>query len=124
MSLSVCKSYAFFIAFVFEIVYNIREAKVVPIIYVELNIVLLASFFYLKVGVFMNHNRDLAILNLFQAYLSDQESFEVDEEYLKYGIYIGKDASFETKEQAKYLWGIDSYLLNQTFHKSLETVLN
>ena len=66
-----------------------------------------------------------SIMYLFKAYLVDtkEEEYKLDSNVLKKGILIDKNVPKEIKTIAIDSWGIDGYLLNQTFHKSLGTVL-
>ena len=67
-----------------------------------------------------------SIIYLFKSYLVDKKSkdFNLDTEALKKGILIDEKASKEIKKIAIDIWGSDGYILNQSFHKSLDTVLN
>lgn len=66
-----------------------------------------------------------AIIKLFKSYLeNDEHEFEVDKDALKKGVIIDKNASKEVKEKSIKIWGVDGFLLNQTFHKSFEKVIS
>lgn len=68
--------------------------------------------------------KDIAIMRLFKAYISNQpkKSNSFDEEALKKGICIDKECPQEIIALAIQLWGKDGYLLNQTFHKSFKVI--
>lgn len=63
---------------------------------------------------------------LFKSYLVDKKvkDFALDSDALKKGVLIDSKVSKEIKDIAIDAWGIDGYILNQAFHKSLGTVLN
>ena len=64
-----------------------------------------------------------AIIKLFKSYIEDNEcEFEIDKNALKKGIIIDKNASKEVIENSIKIWGVDGFLLNQTFHKSFEKI--
>ena len=67
-----------------------------------------------------------SIIYLFKSYLVNKKTkdFTFDHDAIKKGILIDSKAPKEVKESAIDAWGIDGYILNQTFHKSLATVLN
>ena len=67
-----------------------------------------------------------SIIYLFKSYLVNKKTkdFTFDPDAIKKGILIDSKAPKEVKESAIDAWGIDGYILNQTFHKSLATVLN
>ena len=67
-----------------------------------------------------------SIIYLFKSYLVNKKKkeFSLDSDALKKGIVIDKDVSNEIKEMAISAWGVDGYILNQAFHKSLDTVIN
>ena len=96
------------------------EAKVVPIFAMKL---LLASFYY--IGVITMNKIDESIMYLYKSYLTEEknEKFTPNKESLKKGIIINNDCSKSIISLAINTWGIDNYLLNQTFHKSLNTVV-
>ena len=74
----------------------------------------------------MKNKKIEAIIKLFKSYLITEGqviSDEIDKESLKKGIYISEDCSKNIKNIASELWGKDGFLLNQTFHKSLNTVI-
>ena len=67
----------------------------------------------------------LAIMKLFKAYLSDSEkNFEISKLALEKGIYIDKNCPEEILNLACDIWGKDGFLLNQTFHKSFQKVVD
>ena len=67
-----------------------------------------------------------SIIYLFKSYLvvKKDEKFTLDTEALKKGIVIDSKAPKEIKDLAISAWGTDGYILNQAFHKSLDTVIN
>ena len=69
---------------------------------------------------------DESIMYLFKGYLIDEKchSFVPDYLALKKGILINISCSQEIIDLAIKMWGIDGFILNQTFHKSLSTVIN
>lgn len=74
----------------------------------------------------MKNKKIEAIIKLFKSYLITEGqviSDEIDKESLKKGIYISEDCPKNIKNIASELWGKDGFLLNQTFHKSLNTVI-
>ena len=68
---------------------------------------------------------DESIMYLYKSYLVDKynNNFIPDISCLKKGILIDSNCSKSIKDLAIKLWGKDGYLLNQTFHKSLNTVI-
>ncbi len=68
-------------------------------------------------------SKEEAIMRLFKSYIVEapQKKQIPDEEALKKGIWIDKNCSL--KKMAIQLFGKDGFLLNQTFHKSFQTVL-
>ena len=68
-------------------------------------------------------NEVYSMIKLFKSYIGDSEDeFEVDKDVLKKGIIIDKNAPKDVKEKAIKIWGVDGFLINQTFHKSFEKV--
>ena len=68
-------------------------------------------------------NEVYSMIKLFKSYIDDSEvEFEADKDALKKGIIIDKNAPKDVKEKAIKVWGIDGFLINQTFHKSFEKV--
>lgn len=67
-----------------------------------------------------------SIIYLFKSYLVDKinNNFTPDYDALKKGILIDIKCNQEIIDTTINIWGIDGYLLNQTFHKSLSTVAN
>lgn len=70
---------------------------------------------------------DQATLRLFKrylyAYIPGEHTEKVSkEEALKYGILLEDDVSKEVFDEIIKQYGIDGFILNQTFHKSLEKV--
>ena len=67
-----------------------------------------------------------SIMYLFKSYLvvKKNEKFDLDSDALKKGIAINSKAPKEIKDLAISAWGTDGYILNQAFHKSLDTVVN
>ena len=67
-----------------------------------------------------------SIIYLFKSYLVDKKNkvSKFDSDALKKGILIDSKAPKKIKTKAIDAWGIDGYILNQAFHKSLDTVLN
>lgn len=67
-----------------------------------------------------------ATLRLFKRYFAPRESsgdkLIPKEEGLKYGILLDQDISKELFDEVVKQYGIDGFILNQTFHKSLEKV--
>ena len=64
-----------------------------------------------------------AIIKLFKSYIGEGDNeFELDKDALKKGIIIDKNASKEVINNSVKIWGIDGFLINQTFHKSFEKV--
>jgi hypothetical protein len=96
------------------------EAKVVPILILKL---LLASFYY--IGVIIMNKIDESIMYLYKSYLTKEKKSKINPNIksLKKGIIINNDCSKSIISLAINTWGIDNYLLNQTFHKSLNTVV-
>ena len=74
------------------------------------------------------NNKDLAVMKLFKAYIlkdsSDKDSFSPSQKALNKGILIETKCPDEIIDLACKTWGKDGFLLNQTFHKSLGTVIN
>ena len=68
---------------------------------------------------------DESIMYLYKSYLTKEknEKFTPNKESLKKGIIINNDCSNSIISLAINTWGIDNYLLNQTFHKSLNIVV-
>ena len=66
-----------------------------------------------------------SIMFLYKAYLvkENDRNFNPNKEALKKGIIINDNCNKSIVSLAINIWGIDGYLLNQTFHKSLDTVL-
>ena len=66
-----------------------------------------------------------SIMYLYKAYLIDKKNndFIPDKKSLKKGILIDSRSKKEIKDLAIDLWGKDGYILNQTFHKSLDKVI-
>ena len=70
-------------------------------------------------------NEREAIIKLFKSYVDDSKcEFVVDKDALKKGIIIDKNASKEVKDISIKIWGVDGFLINQTFHKSLKKVVS
>ena len=71
-------------------------------------------------------SREEIILYLFKAYLVDKKDniFIPNIEALKKGILINQNCNKKIIDLAIKLWGKDGYILNQTFHKSIDTVIN
>ena len=64
-----------------------------------------------------------AIIKLFKSYVNEcDKKFEIDKDALKKGIIIDKNASKDVIDESIKLWGVDGFLLNQSFHKSFEKV--
>lgn len=64
-----------------------------------------------------------AIIKLFKSYIDDNNNeYVADKDALKKGIIIDKNAPKEVIEKSINIWGIDGFLLNQTFHKSFKKV--
>ena len=64
-----------------------------------------------------------SLLRLFKGYLYNKEDNVVSkEEALKYGIYLDEDVDKKLFDDIVDQYGIDGYLLNQTFHKTLKKV--
>ena len=66
-----------------------------------------------------------AIMNLFKAYLVEKKKkkFTPNKEALRYGLLMDEKCDKSTLTSAKSNWGVNGYLLNQTFHKSIKTVV-
>lgn len=71
-------------------------------------------------------DKNESIMYLFKSYLVSRkkEKFEFDSDALKKGLLIDTSVSEDIKNLAIDAWGIDGFILNQSFHKSLDTVLN
>lgn len=73
------------------------------------------------------NKKNEAIMKLFKSYLiecnNEKEMPTIDKEALKKGIYIKENCPKDIIDLACDLWGKDGYLLNQTFHKSFNTVI-
>lgn len=69
---------------------------------------------------------DESIMYLFKAYLIDEKDkeFSPNIDALKKGILIDKNISEDIVQLAINLWGIDGFILNQTFHKSINKVIS
>ena len=67
-----------------------------------------------------------SIMYLYKSYLVNKKtkSFTPNDEAIKKGILISNNTNQEIIDIAINQWGIDGYLLNQTFHKSLNTIIN
>ena len=67
---------------------------------------------------------DESIMYLFKSYLAEAKDMNItpNKESLKRGIIINNNCSESIISLAIDTWGIDGYLLNQTFHKSLDKV--
>ena len=64
-----------------------------------------------------------AIIKLFKSYIDDSKhEFVADKDALKKGIIIDKNAPKEVIDKSIKIWGVDGFLLNQTFHKSFDKV--
>ncbi|MBR2828881.1 MAG: hypothetical protein IKE70_06600 [Bacilli bacterium] len=72
----------------------------------------------------MNKKKE-SIMYLYKSYLTKEknEKFTPNKEALKKGIIINNNCSKSILSLAINTWGIDNYLLNQTFHKSFDTVV-
>ena len=74
------------------------------------------------------NNKDIAVMKLFKAYIlkdsSDKDSFSPSQKALNKGILVDTKCPNEIIDFACKTWGKDGFLLNQTFHKSLGTVIN
>lgn len=65
-----------------------------------------------------------ALIKLFKLYISDnKDEFKINKYALKKGIIIDDSCPSEIIDIAIRQWGTDGFLLNQTFHKSLDKVL-
>ncbi len=66
-----------------------------------------------------------SIMFLYKAYLKEKKDkdFTPDSEALKKGILINSNCNQSIKDLAISMWGKDGFLLNQTFHKSIDTVV-
>jgi hypothetical protein len=62
------------------------------------------------------------LLRLFKCYLSNDKFSGCNEEALKYGIIISKNAGESVTKEAISMYGKDGLKWNQTFHKSFGTV--
>lgn len=73
------------------------------------------------------NKKNKAIMKLFKSYLveynNEKEILTIDKEALKKGIYIKENCPKDIIDLACELWGKDGFLLNQTFHKSFNTVI-
>ena len=71
------------------------------------------------------NKKNESIMYLYKAYLTKRETneFSPDTNALKKGILINKKCNKKIIDLAINIWGIDGFLLNQTFHKSLGTVV-
>lgn len=69
---------------------------------------------------------DKSIMVLYKAYLTNRQNkkYIVDTTSLRKGILINDKCSNKIKKLAIDIWGKDGFLLNQTFHKSLKTVID
>ena len=63
------------------------------------------------------------ILRLFKGFIGE-ESSEINKEALKYGVVISSKANEDIVKEAIKQYGKDSFLVNQTFHKSWSKVKN
>lgn len=64
-----------------------------------------------------------ATLRLFKSYLRDPgNGTGFKSELIKYGVYVKEEISKRLFDEIKDQYGIDGFILNQTFHKSLNTV--
>ena len=74
------------------------------------------------------NNKDIAIMKLFKAYIlkdsSNKDSFSPSQKALNKGILVDTKCPDEIIDLSCKTWGKDGFLLNQTFHKSLGTVIN
>ena len=72
-----------------------------------------------------NMTKEEAILSLFKSYLvtKKHDEFKPNEKALTKGILINDKANKKIVNKAIEMYGVDSYLLNQTFHKSFKTVV-
>ena len=66
-----------------------------------------------------------AILTLFKSFLvtKKHEGFIPNKKALTKGVLINDKASKKVIDKAVSIYGVDSYLINQTFHKSFKTVV-
>ena len=66
-----------------------------------------------------------SIMYLYKSYLVENkvEKYTPDIDVLQKGILIDTNCPKEVKKLAINIWGKDGYLLNQTFHKSINTVI-
>ena len=62
------------------------------------------------------------LLRLFKCYLGNGKFSGCDEEALKYGIVISRNAEESVIREAIKMYGRDGFKWNQTFHKSFGTV--
>lgn len=65
-----------------------------------------------------------ATLRLFKSYLRDSgdSTTGLKDELIKYGVYVKEEISKKLFDEIKDQYGIDGFILNQTFHKSLNVV--
>ncbi len=70
--------------------------------------------------------KEESIMYLYKAYVTKKRSSsaKLNSDAIKKGILIDNKCKRETVDLAIKVWGIDGYLLNQTFHKSLDKVIN
>ena len=72
------------------------------------------------------NKKNESIMFLYKAYLKEKKDkeFVPDQDALKKGILINSNCNQEIKDLAINMWGIDGFVLNQTFHKSVDKVIN
>ena len=71
-------------------------------------------------------NKEEAIMYLYKSYVTNKKNSSIvfDNDALRNGVLIDNKCKKQIIALAIKIWGINGYLLNQTFHKSLDKVIS